>query len=104
MSQLIIYLGNTSIIELQSLTNSVTDAAITNATVTARIVDNTGASVSGQTWPLTLTHVSAGTYRGTIENDIGISLDKIYTAIIDADVSGVGAARWEVPVTTADRT
>lgn len=95
---LVIYIGNTTVIEVQDLTNSVTDAVITNATVTVTLTDSGGTQVAGQTWPLTLTHIAAGTYRATIENDISLVISRSYTATIDATVAGVGAAHWETAV------
>lgn len=94
MTPLTIYIGNTSIIELQNLTNSVTGLAVTNATVVVTLTDGAGDEVSGQTWPVTLTHVAAGTYRATLENDIDLVAHRNYTATVDATVSGVGVGRW----------
>lgn len=92
---LVIYIGNTTVIELVALTNSTTDTAITDATVTVTLVDKRlKQSVSGQSWPLSMTHVSGGTYRGTIENDVVISDQREYEAVVTATASGVGAATW----------
>lgn len=102
---LVIYIGNTTVIELVTLTNVVTGSAITNATVVLTINDaKTGLPVTGQTWPLTLSHVSAGTYRATIENDIILVEQGAYDAVIDASVSGVGSARWRASITPVRRT
>ena len=98
MTSLVLHIGNTTIIELQELTNSVTAAAVTNATVTVTLKDATGTSVVGQTWPATLSHVAAGTYRATIEDDLTLTANRKYTAIVDASVAGVGVGHWEVAV------
>lgn len=103
MTTLVIYCGNTTILELQELTNTLTDAAVTNATVTATIETAQGTDVTGQTFPLTLSHVAAGTYRGTIENDLAIVAGRTYTATIDATVSGVGVGHWETKIKAAER-
>jgi len=98
MTALVLHIGNTTILELQDLTNSVTAAAVTNATVTVTLKDASGVDVVGQTWPATLSHVANGTYRATIEDDITLTENRKYTAIIDATVSGVGVAHWETTV------
>ncbi len=101
---LVIYIGNTTIIEMQALTNAVTDATVMDATVEVTLTDSAGVELTGQSWPLTLDHVTAGNYRATIEDDIGLLANRTYTATIDATVSGVGAGHWVIQVLPQYRT
>lgn len=93
----IIYIGNTSVIELQDLTNAVTELPETTATVTVTVYDAAGAQVTGETWPLSMTHISAGTYRATLPDDLVLTANRQYVAHVDADISGV-IGHWEKPV------
>jgi hypothetical protein len=104
MTALIIFVGNTTVIELQDLTNTTTAEAVTNATVTVTLETPQGEDVTGQAWPLTLSHVADGTYRATIESDVAIVANRRYKATIDATVSGVGAGHWEPIITAMTRT
>jgi hypothetical protein len=56
-----VQLGNTTTLTLTTVTNSVTGAAVTDATVTVQPYTGAGTAVGD---PITLSHVSAGTYRG----------------------------------------
>ena len=103
MTPLTIYIGNTTVVELQALKNNLTDAAITNATVVVTLTDTADVEVAGQTWPLILTHVSAGTYRATLENDLVLTANRKYKATIDATVSGVGIAHWVADIIAEHR-
>ena len=103
MSMLQIFVGNTTILELQELTNTVSGAAVTTATVTATIETSQGTDIGGQTFPLTLSHVSAGTYRGTIENDLAIVAGRTYDVTIDATVAGVGVGHWDAKIKAMER-
>jgi hypothetical protein len=99
----IIYIGNTAIIELQDLTNAVTELPETSATVTTTLYDAAGVEVSGQTWPLSMSHVSAGTYRATLDHDLVLTANRQYVAHVDAGISGV-IGHWELPVRAKVRT
>jgi hypothetical protein len=101
---LTIYIGNTTILELQYLTNSVSGEAITTATVIATLTDSKGEEVVGQTWPVTLTHVDTGTYRATLENDLTLVANRPYTATIDATLAGVGVGHWVKTAIAIQRT
>ena len=103
MIRLEMFPDNTSIIELQDLTNIVTEEIVTDAVVTATLLDSKGDEVAGQTWPLTLSYVSVGIYRGVIEDDVEIVANRIYTAIVDASVAGVGVFHSEDKVQARKR-
>jgi hypothetical protein len=93
----LIYIDNSNVVELTELTNSATGTAITNATVTVSLYDSAGVLVTGQTFPAAMSHVSAGTYRATIEDDIVLVEHQRYVAHIDASSSGL-VGHWELPV------
>ncbi len=67
----VIYRSNTNVVEVPSLTNGLTDALVSGATVTCTIVTATGAQVVGATgfaWPVSLSAATGatGTYRGVL--------------------------------------
>lgn len=52
-----------------------TGLPVTDAVVTATMVNDDGQPVAGQTWPLTLTHVSAGLYEGQVSHQLQVEHD-----------------------------
>jgi len=74
----VLQMGNDCTLTLTTLTNAVTAAAVTGATVTCQpyyyAPDGTE-TVAGSA--VTLSHVSAGTYRGTLESSV---IDQYFTA------------------------
>lgn len=92
-----LYVGNTSIIEVDGLADQ--DGAYQNdATVTLQsLVDKrTGVAVSGVTVPLTLSYVAAsnGKYQGTILHDADVTAGRVYIATILAISSAGQRAQW----------
>lgn len=85
------------VLELQALTDAVTGAAITTATVTARVTDEAGADLAGATWPITLAHVGAtpGTYRGLIPFGVVLGTGRVF-ADVTADAGAGLHSRWRV--------
>lgn len=83
----IIYKGNDNLLEIDLLTNDATGAFINAATVTVTLVDVEGSEVAGQSWPTTLSYVSAsdGKYRATLQDVLTLTASDIYTAKITAD-------------------
>lgn len=106
MAALTFNVGNTMILELEELTNSVTGLADTGATVTATLYDSGGDEVATDSngWPVTLSHVSAGTYRATLPHDIGVTAGKIYYAYVDVIGTGGAVGHWEDVVRVYTRT
>ena len=94
----VIYLDNNHCVELQALTNSATSVVDTGATVTVTIKDAGGSDVEGQVWPATMSHVSGGTYRATLDHDLSLSANRTYYAHVDATGSGGEVGHWELPV------
>lgn len=91
------------VLELQALTDAVTGAAITTATVTARLTDEAGADIGGATWPITLAHVGAtpGTYRGLIPYGVVLGTGTVY-ADVTADAGAGAHSRWRVAARITD--
>ena len=98
-----LYLDNSNVIELRSLTNSATAAVDTGATVTVTLTDAQGNEVSGQAWPASMAHVADGTYRATLEDDIAIVAGQIYKAVVSATGSGGQTGKWSCPVIAETR-
>lgn len=93
-----IYVLSDNIIEVTSVTNVPTGAYLNNATVTLTLVDAaSGQNIAGQTWPLSLTYVTAsnGNYRGTITDSAQLVDEQVLIAKITVD-GGDGLKRyWE---------
>jgi hypothetical protein len=103
----VIYVSNDNLLKVNGLRNALAAAGVylETATVTVTLVDEQGAAVSGETWPLSLAFVagSDGNYRATLKDTLSITADKKYKAKITAD-GGVGLrAYWEIPVLTKIR-
>ena len=105
----VIYRSNTNVVEVPTLTNGLTDALVTGATVTCTIVDAAGTQVVGATgfsWPVTLSAASGatGTYRGVLPHTLTLSDSTTYYAEITADAGVNLYAFWRVPVRAVTRT
>jgi hypothetical protein len=105
----VIYRSNTNVVEVPSLTNGLTDALVSGATVTCTIVTATGAQVVGATgfaWPVSLSAASGatGTYRGVLPHTLTLADSTTYYAEITADAGTDLYAFWRVPVRAVTRT
>lgn len=91
------------VIELKDLTDTVTGAAITTATVTARLTDEAGADLGGTSWPITLAHVGAtpGTYRGVIPYTVSLGTGRVFVDVT-ADAGAGLHSRWRVAARITD--
>lgn len=87
--------GNSSVIEVQGLQNSVDETYQNSATVTCTLTDLAGASLAGETWPKTMVYVAAsnGNYRATLSHEIAMVVGSSYLYDITA-VQGGSVARW----------
>lgn len=92
---LTLYAGNSNVIELQGLQNSVSDAYQNAATVTVTLTDLDGVELDGETWPKTLAYVtdSNGNYRATLSHEIAMAIGQRYLYDIAATQDG-SVARW----------
>ncbi|MDH5187343.1 MAG: hypothetical protein OEW37_00140 [Rhodospirillaceae bacterium] len=101
-----IYVSNDNIITLVGLKDYVADTYINDSTVTVTVVDSSGTSISGETWPLSLPYVTAsnGNYQGTLSDVLVLTADDSYTAQITADSGGGKKGYWEAPLIGTTRT
>lgn len=102
----IVYLDNDNLVEMDALTNSATGAYINNATVTLTAIRNAaGATVSGETFPKTMSYVAAsnGKYQVAVDKAMVLVAGQAYTAVIDAVSSGIDG-HWELPLVALVRT
>ena len=92
--------------DLGGLQNSSSGAYINNATVTLTAIrDAAGNTVSGETFPKTMSYVASsnGRYEAVVDKAIVLTAGQHYTAVIDA-VSGTLDAHWELPLICRTRT
>ena len=98
------FVGCGNVIEYQALKNSVTGVVDTGATVElTKIVDTAGATVTGQTFPLSMPHDAGGTYRATVSALLAIEAGSEYMAHIDATGSGGETDHREVTIRASYR-
>jgi hypothetical protein len=85
-----VYLNNTNILELNSLRSQIDESYVNDADVTVTIRDSSGTSVSGQTWPATMSYISGsdGDYRLILDYDLAFVAKRSYTAEIIATKDG----------------
>ncbi len=91
---------------LGGLKNSSTGAYLNGATVTLTAIrDAAGATVSGETFPKTMSYVASsnGRYEAVVDKALAIVPGQAYTAVIDV-VSGTLDAHWELPLIARTRT
>jgi len=96
-----IFVNTDMVLEVENLRDTVTDALITGATVTARVLDDLDVAVTGVPDPITLTEVVGGTglYRATIPDTAAIVEDDSGTIVLTAD-GGAGLGReWTLTYT-----
>ncbi len=105
MSIHIIYVGNTSTVELRGLITSVDREYANNALVTMSLETKTGEPVSGQTWPILLSYIegSKGRYVGSFSHMTDLEADKEYVAVIKAVLPNGSEALWSETVITRER-
>lgn len=86
-----LYVGSDTVLEVSKLANPVSGAYVNDATVSATLKDAAGATVIGQSFPLTLTYAGdgLGTYRGTLQDTLAVSENQWYTAEIIAIGGGL---------------
>lgn len=100
----VIYHSNDNTVSLASLTNGMTAAAVTGATVALNLLDSTGIGVTGATGiTMVASTGSASTYRGTLPYSLSLTTGSTYTAKITA-TAGSLHGQWEVPVRCVERT
>lgn len=99
-----VYVANSHIIRLDALRDQ-DGSYVNDATVTLQsLVDKDGDAVSGVTVPLTMSYVSGsdGRYEGALDESLGISAERWYTATVRA-VSGSTQGQWQERLRSAVR-
>lgn len=100
---MILYVDNTNVVELRSLTNSVTGLADTTATVRVTLVDRMGTPLPGEIWPVGMAHAGDGLYRATLSHEIEMDHGRKYEAQVEAVGSGGEVGFWRCPVVAQTR-
>jgi hypothetical protein len=97
MSQIAVYLGNTTLIELTGLKDAETGALVSDASVTVTIKTVDGAAVTGQSWPAAMDAVTGGEgdYAGILEHDLDLTAGTHYVAHVDAVAGADRRGHWE---------
>lgn len=90
--------GNSTVVELRSLRNTLTGALDEAAAVALTIRDGAGTPAAGQIWPAVMAHAGNGVYRVTLEADLVVAPLNNYTATVVATGSGGEKATWVLPV------
>ena len=105
MTPTLIYKDNENLIELDELKNSANDTFVNDATVAVTIKNAAGTTVSGETFPKTMTYVASsdGKYQAALSDLMVLVPGQHYTAFITA-ISGALNASWEIPLRAATRT
>lgn len=69
-----ILINTDNIIEITAVTDAVAAAALTSAVVKVTLLDASDDSqISGETWPLTMSHTSGGTYQAIFTDSLDLS-------------------------------
>lgn len=95
-----LYIGNDNRILIEGLLNKAASTYLNSATVTVTLVDSTGAQVSGQSWPTTMSYIAAsdGDYAGTLEDALSLTEHAWYTAQVTANGGAGLLGYWELAV------
>ena len=102
MTSLVLYRDSHNVVEVQDLTDQLTDAVVTDATVTVTVTDTVGVEVVGDTWPKDMPHVAAGTYRAVLDYDLELELGIQYVAEFIAIDTSTNQKVWRCKVTVKD--
>lgn len=100
-SELVLYISNDNVVEIDELIDSTTETTITSATVTFALKDSAGTTVTSGTG--SLSHVAAGKFRGEIASSVTLTNKARYTLEITASTSDRDGF-WRVPVVALYRT
>ena len=97
-------IGNSNVVELQRLRNTVTGQPITDANVDMTVYDGAGVAVGGQVWSTSLQHVADGTYRVILDATLELRRGDTYYGIITAlGVGGGEEGKWELQLKADSR-
>lgn len=92
-----LYVGNTNVVELEHLRNSVTRAHDPGATVEFTLQTEDGADLPGVTWPLNMGYDAADkVYRVVLPANVAIEEGEFYVGVVRAEGSGLEVGQWTV--------
>jgi hypothetical protein len=103
MSHSPIYIGNDSVIQVNSLRGRTGDPIEGALVQVLSIKDKGGNDVQGVDLPLTLSHIGDGNYEGELTKDIEVRAGRVYTMEVVATFNG-RAAQWHENLVAQDRT
>ena len=97
----VIYIDTDNVLEIEELTNGLTGAAITDATVSVTLLDSDGAEIAGESWPVTMSYIVGTTaaYRATLTDSLTLTDRQEVTAHIVADAGDGLHREWQKPFT-----
>jgi hypothetical protein len=85
---LTIQIDNTSLAVVSGVKNALTDVYDDGANIVLTLLDSDGAEVPPQSWPAQLFNESPGQYGTTLQADLDLQLNHVYTAVVDGVGSG----------------
>lgn len=85
-----IYINNDNRVVLTGLKNESSGNFENSATVTMTLYDSSGNTVSGQSWPASLSYIAAsnGNYEGTLDDGLSLTEGADYEVRVTATASG----------------
>jgi hypothetical protein len=97
--------NNDNLLQVLGLKNSLTGLVISDAVITANVLDSTNTLVSGVTWPLTLNYISgtSGIYRVVLPASLNLISGKFYTINITAVSLLNGTCSWSQTIKATTR-
>ncbi len=100
-----VYIGNDHLIEVIGLKNVVDGTYLNSKTVTATLKTQSGETVAGMVFPLTLDYVASsnGDYRGVLDKDVSVIAGTRYLCEITVTGSVGERAFWQIVVDAAQR-
>lgn len=102
---IVIYVGNDSILEVDHVRDELTGDFLAGAAVQATMFDNTGAEVTGDTWPRPLAYVanSKGVYRTTLPQTLDLTANQRYTVEVEVNDGPGRYAKWTLQCVARER-
>ena len=98
-----LYVGNDTTVELTGLTNSVTGAAVNNATATVTLVDENDVAVTGMTFPQAMTPLGNGAYSATLQDTLALTAGQNYRLYVDVNAGSGLAASFALVLRARER-
>lgn len=96
--------GNDNYLQISGLKNGADGTYINDASITATLYDETGAQVTGMTWPAALSYIAAsnGNYQLQLTDALSLQAGKYYKIQVDAASGGLNA-RWTINIKAQTR-